>query len=111
MLVHVCIRRYWGPLEVAMAPLTIRMHLTLARPVHIPPCRWFDFRLSQYAASMHFNAAYRPLTHPMPSYTHSNYPMYTPGGGDQRWHPNVMLEEGVQWVGGLMYANLTVICY
>ncbi|KAH0839827.1 hypothetical protein J3R83DRAFT_774 [Lanmaoa asiatica] len=38
----------------------------------------------------------------MPSHTHNNYPMYTPGGGDQRWHPDAILEEGMQWVGGLM---------
>ena len=54
---------------------------------------------------MHYDTAYRRLSYPMPSHTHSNYPMYTPGGGDQRWHPDAMLGEGMQWVGGLMYVK------
>ena len=37
--------------------------------------------------------------------------MYTPGGRDRRWHPHVILEEGMEWVGGLMYAKLNVLCY
>ncbi|KAI9574780.1 hypothetical protein HD554DRAFT_99870 [Boletus coccyginus] len=57
---------------------------------------------SRASGSMHFNTAYRRLSRPMPSHTHGNYPMYTPGGGDQRWHPDALLGEGMQWVGGLM---------
>ncbi|KAF8450638.1 hypothetical protein L210DRAFT_2402058 [Boletus edulis BED1] len=52
--------------------------------------------------SKHYNTIYRRLSYPTPSHTHSNYPMYTPGGGDQRWHPDAIPEEGMQWVGGLM---------
>jgi len=48
------------------------------------------------------SSAYRCLSRPVPSDTHRNYPMYTPGGGDQRWHPDLILEEGMDWVGGLM---------
>ncbi|KAF8559184.1 hypothetical protein OG21DRAFT_1403684 [Imleria badia] len=51
---------------------------------------------------MHCSTAYCRLSCPTPSHTHSNYPMYTPGGGDQRWHPDATLGEGVEWVGGLM---------
>ena len=36
--------------------------------------------------------------------------MYTPGGGDQRWHPDVILGEDTHWVGGLMYAKLRALC-
>ena len=61
--------------------------------------------------STDFNtAAYRRLSHPAPSHTHFNYPMYTPGGGDQRWHPDVILGEDTHWVGGLMYAKLRALC-
>ncbi|KAF9226694.1 hypothetical protein BS17DRAFT_696817 [Gyrodon lividus] len=53
-------------------------------------------------AALGFNPVYDRLSHPMPSMSHHNYPMYTPGGGDQRWAAGVMEEEGMQWVGGLM---------
>ncbi|KIJ69954.1 hypothetical protein HYDPIDRAFT_104624 [Hydnomerulius pinastri MD-312] len=55
-------------------------------------------------ACLRFASVYDPLTRPMPSPSHNNYPMYTPGGGDQRWYPGVQEEEGMQWVGGLMIA-------
>lgn len=70
-------------------------------------CRQFDLETESLFATVakHLNTAYRRLSCPMPSYTHSNYPMYTPGGGDQRWHPDAILEGGMQWAGGLMYAR------
>ncbi|KAG2042185.1 hypothetical protein BDR03DRAFT_854604 [Suillus americanus] len=43
---------------------------------------------------------YNKLTHPLPSESHRNYPLYTPGGGDRRW--GSLEEERQQWVGGLM---------
>ncbi|KAG6903413.1 hypothetical protein C0995_005436 [Termitomyces sp. Mi166 len=44
----------------------------------------------------------RPL-YPIPAPSHSNYPYYTPGGGDKRWlEESEIEEEGLRWVGGLM---------
>lgn len=70
-------------------------------------CRQLDLKAEAVVTtvSVHSNATYRRLSHPMPSHAHGNYPMYTAGGGDQRWHPDGILEEGMQWVGGLMYAK------
>ncbi|KAG9317360.1 hypothetical protein JVU11DRAFT_1559 [Chiua virens] len=57
---------------------------------------------SSPSVSTNFNAAYHRLSRPVPAHSHSDYPMYTPGGGDQRWHPDAILEDGVYWVGPLM---------
>ncbi|KAF8843087.1 hypothetical protein BDN67DRAFT_897816 [Paxillus ammoniavirescens] len=51
------------------------------------------------------NPIYDRLYHPMPSPLHYRYPMYTPGGGDRRWFVDIreiLDEEAMQWVGGLM---------
>ncbi|EJF62387.1 hypothetical protein DICSQDRAFT_104907 [Dichomitus squalens LYAD-421 SS1] len=46
---------------------------------------------------------YRPLTHPLPSPCHANYPFYTFGGEDKRWLGNEEMEEGGrQWIGPMM---------
>jgi len=47
---------------------------------------------------------YSRLTCPIPSSSHTLYPFYTPGGRDKRWIGSRELEEdGLQWVGGLMF--------
>jgi hypothetical protein len=47
---------------------------------------------------------YSRLTRPIPSSSHTLYPFHTPGGGDKRWIGSRELEEdGLQWVGGLMF--------
>ncbi|KAJ7180344.1 hypothetical protein C8R43DRAFT_1084281 [Mycena crocata] len=48
------------------------------------------------------NPGYSRLRYPIPAPIHSNYPFYTPGGGDKRWIISEELEEGLEWVGGLM---------
>ncbi|KAG6830328.1 hypothetical protein H0H92_001263 [Tricholoma furcatifolium] len=46
---------------------------------------------------------YTRLLHPLPAPSHTNYPFYTPGGGDKRWlGEGEIEEEGLRWVGGLM---------
>ncbi|KAG6842043.1 hypothetical protein C0991_003569 [Blastosporella zonata] len=48
---------------------------------------------------------YTRLLHPLPALSHANYPFYTPGGCDKRWlGEGEVEEEGLRWVGGLMYA-------
>ncbi|TDL29843.1 hypothetical protein BD410DRAFT_780342 [Rickenella mellea] len=72
-------------------------------------------RRTSLQSSIHFELStsamgdYSTLTHPQPMPSHSNYPMYTPGGGDMRWLGSRELEDqGRQWVGGLMLtAQLT----
>ncbi|KAF9238750.1 hypothetical protein BU15DRAFT_47325 [Melanogaster broomeanus] len=49
------------------------------------------------------------MSHPRPSPSHRNYPMFTPGGGDRRWSADDTEAEGMQWVGGLMYDSLYVM--
>jgi hypothetical protein len=47
---------------------------------------------------------YSRLTRPIPSSSHTFYPFHTPGGRDKRWIGSRELEEdGLQWVGGLMF--------
>ena len=44
------------------------------------------------------------MRYPQPAPSHRNYPRYTPGGKDRRWiDDNVFEEDGVRWVGGLLY--------
>jgi hypothetical protein len=56
--------------------------------------------------------AYEPLLYPIPARSHSNYPFYTPGGGDTRYFPTQSsvvddedgdaAEDGMKWVGPMM---------
>ena len=54
------------------------------------------------------STAYTKLVHPTPAPSHAKYPFYTPGGGDRRWlmSGEEEEEEGLFWVGGLMYVLL-----
>lgn len=46
------------------------------------------------------------LQHPEPSMPHAEYPNYTPGGGDSRWHVRDGLEEGgLHWIGPVLYVT------
>jgi hypothetical protein len=108
---HFCIHQDLSPLvpvSMAMVSLAIRMRPTRERLVRFCVVVRLTLTKPVFATvSMYFNAAYRRLSRPMPSNTHSNYPMYTPGGGDQRWHPDAILGEGMQCVGGLMCVKYT----
>ncbi|KAG1752542.1 uncharacterized protein EDB91DRAFT_1044592 [Suillus paluster] len=57
---------------------------------------------NQYSCSIF--VSYNKLTHPLPAESHRNYPFYTPGGGDRRW--GSLEEQGLQWVGGLMFVEV-----
>lgn len=46
---------------------------------------------------------YTQLQHPTPSPAYANYPFFTPGGGDRRWIGTPETEDGLHWVGPLMY--------
>ncbi|KAH7887534.1 hypothetical protein F5I97DRAFT_1806379 [Phlebopus sp. FC_14] len=58
----------------------------------------FPFSLDPLRYFVHYDR----LTHPEPSLSHRNYPMYTPGGGDARWFDGLQEDEGLKWVGPLM---------
>ncbi|TFK20342.1 hypothetical protein FA15DRAFT_673542 [Coprinopsis marcescibilis] len=46
---------------------------------------------------------YTRITQPMPAAVHSNYPLYTSGGGDMRWKDfEEIRDEGARWVGSMM---------
>lgn len=46
---------------------------------------------------------YARLRHPTPAPLYANYPFYTTGGSDRRWVGRPETQEGMHWVGGLMY--------
>jgi len=53
------------------------------------------------------STAYTKLIYPTPAPSHAKYPFYTAGGGDKRWlMSGEEEEEGLFWVGGLMYVPL-----
>jgi len=53
---------------------------------------------------------YSPMTYPIPSFSHREYPSFTPGGGDNRWYDIDGLEEGGrEWVGTLMLVRCRLV--
>ena len=55
---------------------------------HLCPCPYLD---------------YEPLLRPQPSFGHSNYPLFTPGGEDTRWAGSEQEDERRHfWVGGML---------
>jgi len=60
-------------------------------------------------ASPVYSSSYDKLVYPQPAHLHRLYPFYTPGGADRRWLEEE--EEGLKWVGPLMYSALCHIIY